>query len=203
MTTVPTRQKILDAAQRLIEKSGLAGLTTKEIAREADCAEGTLFKHFKTKADLQLAVVLENAPIFREKLSQPTAGQSTVAANLGDLATASISYFEKLIPLATSLFANVDLLERHRTEMADQGRGPEDVFALVSKYICEEQQLGRIDRQVQPISAASLLLGPCFHRAFIRQTLGKDIPGPSDRDFVVSIVGVLLDGLVSKTEEAG
>src|SRR5882724_952646 len=61
-----TRQRILDATQRLIEKDGFARLTTNEIAQEADCAEGTIFKHFKSKDNLCLAVVLENAPRFKE-----------------------------------------------------------------------------------------------------------------------------------------
>jgi AcrR family transcriptional regulator len=53
-----TRQKILDAAQHLIENEGSKHLTTKLIARAARCAEGTLFNHFKSKEDLRLAVVL-------------------------------------------------------------------------------------------------------------------------------------------------
>jgi AcrR family transcriptional regulator len=58
MKTANTRQKILDAAQRLIEKDGSTGLTTKEIAREAECAEGTLFKYFKSRRSMKASVRL-------------------------------------------------------------------------------------------------------------------------------------------------
>ncbi|MGH7224633.1 MAG: TetR/AcrR family transcriptional regulator, partial [Gemmataceae bacterium] len=55
MSTSTTRQKILDAAQRLLETDGLARLTTKELAAAAGCAEGTLFKHFRGKEDIIIA----------------------------------------------------------------------------------------------------------------------------------------------------
>jgi AcrR family transcriptional regulator len=195
MKTLKTRQKILDAAQRLIERDGSTGLTTKGIAREAECAEGTLFTHFKTKEDLSLAVVLENAPKFREELARPRVGKLTLAKNFEDIAMASLGFFEKLIPLATSLFADVDLLKRHRKMMAEEKRGPQDVFALVGAYISGEQQLGRIGSDVIPASATALLLGPCFHRVFIRQAMGKDLPGSNDREFVVALVATLVGGL--------
>jgi AcrR family transcriptional regulator len=196
MKTPSTRQKILDAAQRVIEKDGSTGLTTKEIAREAGCAEGTLFKHFKSKEDLRLAVVLENAPEFREKLAQPKAGQRTVVKNLEHVAMTSIAFFEKLSPLSASLFADAELLRQHRGVMLKQKRGPQDVFALIETYISAEQQLNRINRRVKPASAAALLLGPCFHRVFIRHAMGKGIPGDSsDREFVAFVVATLVGGL--------
>src|SRR3982074_3278507 len=78
MNVQNTRQQILNAAQRLIETGGFLRLTTKEIAREAGYAEGTLFKHFARKEDLCLAVVLENSPKFRETLAKEHPGERSV-----------------------------------------------------------------------------------------------------------------------------
>ena len=189
------RQRILDAAQRLIEKDGSSRLTTKEIAREASCAEGTLFKYFKRKEDLCLAVVLENAPQFRLEIAQARPGQRTVAENLEDIAMAAFDFFEKLLPLATSLFADIELLKRHRKVMAEEKRGPQDVFKLLGTYIHEEQQLNRIRSQVNPASATALLLGPCFQRTFIRHVIGKDLGPLTDREFAKSLVATLVIGL--------
>src|SRR5215471_18933361 len=85
-----TRQRILDAAQRLIEKSGFIRLTTKEIAREAGVAEGTIFKHFRRKDDLCVAVVLENSPRFQATITRQRAGQGSVQKNLEEIALAAI-----------------------------------------------------------------------------------------------------------------
>jgi AcrR family transcriptional regulator len=50
MTT--TKQRLLDAAERVIRTKGLAAASTREIAREAGCADGTLYNHFSDRADL-------------------------------------------------------------------------------------------------------------------------------------------------------
>jgi AcrR family transcriptional regulator len=52
--TVPlaTRDKILEAALKLISKKGYLGATTKEIANMAGIAEITLFRHFPSKERL-------------------------------------------------------------------------------------------------------------------------------------------------------
>ena len=201
MSARDTRQRILIAAQRLIESGGYARLTTKDIAREAGCAEGTLFNHFGRKEDLCLAVVLENAPKFRQAIAGVDPGAKTVSQNLQDIAVSAMTFFDKLIPLSVSLFGDTDLLLRHRQSMSEHGRGPADVFELVSNYVAEEQRLGRIASKVSPTSATALLLGPCFQRAFIRQVMGRDlIPVP---DIVVAneIVSTLLAGLAPMTED--
>jgi AcrR family transcriptional regulator len=194
MKTKSTRERILDATQRLIEKDGPLRLTTKQIAREAGCAEGTLFNHFKSKEDLSLAVVLENAPRFRELLSKPRGGLRRVEENFEELAMASIDFFEKLIPLATSLLADIETLKRHRKAMASQERGPKDVFQIIGAYISGEKELNRIGSHVSPAGAAALLLGPCFHRVFMRQVMGKDLMTSTDREFVVELVAALMSG---------
>ena len=52
MNSRNTRQQILNAAQRLIEKGGFIRLTTKEIAQEAGCAEGTIFTRLQVTLEL-------------------------------------------------------------------------------------------------------------------------------------------------------
>jgi AcrR family transcriptional regulator len=190
-----TRQQILDAAQRLIERGGFTRLTTREIAREAGCAEGTIFKHFKRKDDLCLAVVLENSPRFKNTIAQKRAGKRSVRKNLEDIALAAIRFSDKLIPLASSSFADARLLVRHRKAMQESGRGPKDVFDLIAAYISEEQQLGRINREAVPLIVAALLMGPCFHRAFLRQGMGKNLLPMNDQKFATGLVATLMRGL--------
>ncbi len=124
MNVKNTRQQILNAAQRLIETEGVIRLTTKEIAREAQCAEGTLFKHFKSKEDLCIAVVLENAPRFKETIARMEPGKRVVAKNLEEIALAAIRFSEKLIPLGVTLLADAKLLARQIVKVgADPRRG--------------------------------------------------------------------------------
>lgn len=48
-TKAATRRKILDAARRLFAEGGYEGTTTRDIARAAEIASGTLFNYFPTK----------------------------------------------------------------------------------------------------------------------------------------------------------
>ncbi|HZS62541.1 MAG TPA: TetR/AcrR family transcriptional regulator [Gemmatimonadaceae bacterium] len=195
MSASATRQKILDAAQHLLETGGLARLTTKELAQVAGCAEGTLFKHFGSKENLVLAVVEENAPRFHAAVSHARRAGRSVAANLSEIAHACLQFSEKLIPLGASLLGDAALLERHRA--LDPGRGPKEAFALIADYIVQEQQAGRIDARVDPASIALLLFGPCFHRVFIRQVVGKNPPPADDRKFIATLVSAITRGLES------
>lgn len=196
MGTSTTRQRILDAAQRLLETDGLARLTTKELAAAAGCAEGTLFKHFRSKEDIIIAVVMENAPRFREAVAQLRPGDRTVERNLEELALICIRFSEKLIPLGASLLGDSALLARHR--MLDPGRGPKETFELIAGYIAQEQGVGRIDASVEPLSVALLLFGPCFHRVFIRQVVGKNPPPTDDRKFIATLVATVMQGLAPR-----
>jgi len=192
---VNTRQHILEATERVIQSRGLAGATTKEIARAAGCAEGTLYKHFHDKEELFLAVIQEHLPDFVLKVNEENAGQRTLSANLQETALAAIRYYDQLIPLAVSLFADSELIDRHRKWMQAQNTGPQRIYERVAAYIEAEQRLGRIDSTLDAFSAASLLLGPCFQYAFLRSFIGTEPFAVSDAQFVVELIATLLKGL--------
>ncbi|MBB5323911.1 AcrR family transcriptional regulator [Anoxybacillus tepidamans] len=50
--------KILEAAIEMFAEKGYAATSTSEIAKRAGVAEGTIFRHYKTKKDLLLAIVM-------------------------------------------------------------------------------------------------------------------------------------------------
>lgn len=189
-----TRQYILEAAERMIQTKGLARLTNKEIAEEAGCAEGTLYKHFETKDELILAAIEENVPDFLAVVSDARIGQGTIEANVRDIAQASIRYYRKLLPLATALFGDIELLNRHRQWMQEQKGGPLNIHERVANYMAAEQRLGRLNPEVDPFALATLLLGACHQYVFIRHYQGRDTFPVSEDQFVAGIVHTLLAG---------
>ena len=58
-TPEDTRTKILQAALQLFAKRGYDGTTTKDLARSAGVAEGTLFRHFANKKAILVEVATE------------------------------------------------------------------------------------------------------------------------------------------------
>nr|WP_217586620.1 TetR/AcrR family transcriptional regulator [Lentibacillus saliphilus] len=69
----PKQVDIIKAAIELIAEKGYYNTSTSEIAKRAGVAEGTIFRHYKTKKDLLVAIVTPvitevSAPLFAEKL---------------------------------------------------------------------------------------------------------------------------------------
>ncbi len=65
-----TREKILDAAQRLILDRGYAGMTVDSVLGEVGITKGAFFYHFKSKDDLAKALLQRfadyDAAVYRE-----------------------------------------------------------------------------------------------------------------------------------------
>lgn len=58
-TKLETRGRILDGARALFSERGFHGVTTRDIARVAGIASGTLFNYFPTKEAIATALVVE------------------------------------------------------------------------------------------------------------------------------------------------
>ena len=54
--TLPGKQRVLDAAERLFAANGFVGVSAAEIAREAGVAHGLLFHHFGSMEELYIEV---------------------------------------------------------------------------------------------------------------------------------------------------
>ncbi|KAA9021788.1 TetR/AcrR family transcriptional regulator [Niallia endozanthoxylica] len=59
------QQKIVEAAVKMFASNGYANTSTSEIAKVAGVSEGTIFRHYGTKDNLLLAVIL---PFIKESL---------------------------------------------------------------------------------------------------------------------------------------
>jgi TetR/AcrR family transcriptional regulator, fatty acid metabolism regulator protein len=68
------RYQILEAATRVFAEKGYHRATTKDIAREAEIAEGTIYLYFKNKSDLLIALL--------EHLDQETTQEVDLTAGL-------------------------------------------------------------------------------------------------------------------------
>ena len=51
------KDRIILTAIEIINELGIQGLSTREIARRQEISEGTLFRHYKSKNDIILAVL--------------------------------------------------------------------------------------------------------------------------------------------------
>jgi AcrR family transcriptional regulator len=100
-----SRQSIIDATERLLQSQGLARLTTREIAREADVAEGLIYHHFGNKANLIFKVVERRMlPTNNAVKSLPLqVGLRTVRKNLEDMLMVVYCNHYETAPIASSM----------------------------------------------------------------------------------------------------
>jgi AcrR family transcriptional regulator len=195
-TAADTRERILDAATRVMGTLGLARTTTKQIAKAAGYSEATLYKHFRDKTELFLAVLAERLPALVELLTRlpDQAGQGGVAEHLEQVASQALRFYQRGLPMLASLFAEPALLARHRQALAAVGAGPHQANQLLAAYLRAERDLGRIDPSLDPDAAAAMLLGACFQRAFLSAFSGQPMPAAERTRFAASLVTSLLAG---------
>jgi AcrR family transcriptional regulator len=94
--------KIIQAASEVFAQKGYAASSTSEIAQRAGVAEGTIFRHYKTKKDLLLSII---APVMA-KLVAPFV--------LRDFYKVLDSSFDSFDQLLRAIIENrIEFLERH------------------------------------------------------------------------------------------
>jgi len=187
------RRQILEAAERVFRSKGLAKATTREIARDAGCADGTLYVHFNDRLALFSAVLDECVPDIKETLQllQELVGKNTVRTNLEMVAARYLTFLQRALGAVFSIFAEPELLEAHRKKMRAQGKGPHVTEGMLLNYIHGEQKIGRIDPDASPEAISSMLLGGCFYRVFVSQYMG-DAMHPAPQVFVHKLVEQIL-----------
>ncbi|NYI05738.1 TetR/AcrR family transcriptional regulator [Allostreptomyces psammosilenae] len=161
-----TRERILDAAAEILRTRGVVQATTKEIARAAEVSEPTLYKYFGDKERLLLAVLEERLPGLSRVPLRP--GEGDVEQNLAQLAHAVLDFYQRSIPMLGALLADPQRMAAHRVAMGRHGAGPDRPVTALAGYLRAEQAIGRLGADADPDAAASLLIGACFHEAFLR-----------------------------------
>ncbi|MEU8775328.1 TetR/AcrR family transcriptional regulator [Streptomyces sp. NPDC048606] len=188
----PTPERLLDAAETLMRTVGLANATTKAIAREAGCSEAALYKHYANKEELFVRVLMERTPNAGPLMAVLTAppGDATGEELLADIAALASRFYADAMPIAASLFAEPALLTRHREGVRALGVGPHVVLEELEGRLRRERDAGRLRPAADPASAAALLLGACFQRAFFLHFSGSDVVSPVE-DFAPALARTL------------
>jgi AcrR family transcriptional regulator len=167
------RQYLIATAARLIGERGTGALTVRDIAREAQVADGVLYNYFEDKEDLlanallaHVAEVMGSAPPLL-----PEPGTGAVADNLRRFIEGGLEVLTRVTPAFAGLVTQPKVLVRFHamvggdaafgTEAPDRdeeehGRGLPD---MLSAYLRGEQRLGRIAAGADIDAAVILVVG--------------------------------------------
>lgn len=185
-----TRERILDAAERILRTRGVVQATTKEIAHETGVSEPTLYKYFADKERLLLAVLRERVPGPSRASVRP--GEGDVAENLAELTHAMLDFYRRSFPMLGALLADPQRMAAHREAMRGLGAGPEKAVEAFAAYLRAEQALGRVAADADPDACASLLVGACFQQAFLRYYAHGPDAAPAPRAHAEALVRVVV-----------
>jgi len=98
------RNRIVKSAVAIASQEGFTRATTKEIAREAGCSEGIIYHYFKSKHDLFLAVIKENADEFLADLNTQIKEADSAPDKLEKVIDFHFRYFTGKIHIFQILF---------------------------------------------------------------------------------------------------
>lgn len=201
---MPTRDELLDAAERVIRREGLGGATTRAIAFEAGCSEGSLYNHFSDKGDLIAEVMATRLPAFIQAAKELPAksGTGSVRANLLEFSELAVEFYRQIAPMVATTVANPELRERHLAVLREHGRGPHEPVMALAEYLQAEQRLGRVRKRVDAPVAAALLLGACFQFAFFTLGVPTELMPFDATQLTRGAVKTLLSGLTPETQES-
>ena len=204
-TVRDVRELILAATARIIRERGLGGATTKAIAEEARCAEGSIYRYFPNKDALFIECVKEGFPEFIQMVGTlpDLAGKGSARHHLEELVKAALAFYRGILPMVAGTMADRELMEEQRRHFVANKSGPMKSISSLAEYIRREQRLGRCSDQVPPEYAARLLMGACFSQAYLEAMLGPEAIIGTDERFARMIVRGLLEGLDPRKEASG
>jgi TetR/AcrR family acrAB operon transcriptional repressor len=143
-----TRDRILDAAERVFIKKGVARTSLADVADAASVTRGAIYWHFKNKADLFDAMMQRVSLPMEEMVAR--AGDENIEDPLAYVRSCALAVLERVTTDPQS--RRVAEISRYKVEYADE------MEPLRARHIeCRTECLGRIERGLRNAAKKGLL----------------------------------------------
>ncbi len=183
------RDHLIGAAAGLIGNHPPALPTVRDIARQAQVADGVLYNHFADKHELLAEALLKHVEdVMSSLVDLPVPGEHTVEENLRRFVQRGLAVLGRVLP-AFSLFVTQPAVMAHVRRHLDLG-AHDALPGRLTGYLRAEQELGRIAAHADPAAVATLLIGACHELTLPRALLN---PGADAEPVPASLV----DGMVT------
>ena len=166
MSILHRKEQLILTAIDIINELGIQKLTTREIAKRQDISEATLFRHFKNKNDLLLAVLDYFIQFDADILQSAKVNYSSPKEALVYFLTSIAEYYENY-PAITTLLQTFDLLI-YEEELADKVKEiQKSRISMIAGFVEEAKQAGEIQEDLDSENVALIISGYfrelCFH----------------------------------------
>ncbi|MEC4818694.1 MAG: TetR/AcrR family transcriptional regulator [Scytonema sp. PMC 1069.18] len=191
--TTQTRIRLLKAATEVFAKAGVAGATTKEIARVAGVNEVTLFRHFHSKEQLLGAVVQHVLALQAEALAHQDEWTQDLKEDLmhyGWLYNSMLEEHEALI----------------RTFIGEAKRHPEEARRIISEaaqplrekliaYLSKAQIRGVVREDIDLKPTVDMFTGMLIAGMLRRSAIPPQQLGYSRQHYIETCISVFVRGI--------
>jgi AcrR family transcriptional regulator len=184
------RQQLFDAAERVLVRDGVTGLTSRAVTTEAGVAKGVLHRHFADfdtfLADLvldRIAGVEAHSTALRD-----AAGTGTVPDNLTRALTTLFG--PVMVAIVVLVIARDELRTRLRAAGAARFPLVGEGAAMIAGYLNAERDLGRLAPDADVDTLAPTLIGAA-HLLFTERK-----GSPPEPEAVRKVVTTVLAGVV-------
>jgi AcrR family transcriptional regulator len=155
MSASSTRDRILDRGLDLLTVTGLAGVTLGVLASELGLSKSGLFAHFRSKEDIQLALLEHSAAIARATVVEPAMRSAEGLPRLTALIDNWLGWTTRAglrggCPIAAALFELDDLANPIRGRVAEMEASWRGLLASLVRAAIERRQL-RADLDVDQL----------------------------------------------------
>jgi AcrR family transcriptional regulator len=192
-------QRILEAALKVFATEGYTGATTRKIAEEANVAEVTLFRKFKSKENLLKEVLINNQPDFSSLENilkmEKDIGLDTELRNLSKHIVKIIK--DKKKDRNHHLFMHMLFEEgRRRPEVAEVLSSFLQMnIKPLSEYFELQIKNGKM-RNINPRSAAITFVSYLFYTSILRGVFGDSFLGDIDEE-IERFIDIFTKGVIN------
>ncbi|GGK91797.1 TetR/AcrR family transcriptional regulator [Nocardia jinanensis] len=182
------RAQLFAAAERVLARAGVSGLTSRAVTEEAGVAKGVLHRHFADFDDFLAELIRDRVTLLTQETSrlEKLVGTADVVSNL---ATALTHIFT---PTALGLIAVISSRDGVRAQLRETTPHGVPIFteatAMLSTYLRAERGIGRLIPQADTDALAFTLIGT-GHLLF-----AGELGGLPDTDAVEEIVASIVVG---------
>ncbi len=159
--SLTTKELIASTAMRLFVEKGITETRIRDIAAAARIAEGTLYRHYKSKEELAWDLFITNLRIFTQALDEVQKKEQTLRGKLD----AMIHYFCRKFDEDWVMFSYLLLSQHgHVKKIPSEMRVPVSVLREVIGLGMEKGEIPRKDTYV----ASSMVIGLVLQIAVIK-----------------------------------
>ena len=154
------KDRLLITTVEIIDELGIQGLSTREIAKRQGVSEATLFRHYKSKNELLIAVLdyfsQFDGDIFNSTKLKSLRPTEAIYYFIG----ATAEYYENY-PAITSIMQLMDVL-RYEAELSDKvNEIYENRISIIKQLIIDAQLSGEIRSDIDSENLSVMISGFC------------------------------------------